>query len=211
MMKIRTAFCAIALLALAACGQKGVDAPLISAADIPVPAAAAPAPVATPAAVTARDGVARFIKLLETAPAKLNDDLDAATAYSTAQGDVLGATCYPAIKVWVASLPPLPAGALVDRINSRVPAPGLVTAFEYARVDRIAVEGSVNAWRNQVTTVLNSGPPPALELACGGLLSDERAFALRIAALIGAGTAAVTIAPAVPGLGELLPVPLSLP
>lgn len=147
--------------------------------------------------------VQRLIDAIERdGPAKIFADLDAATAYGKAQGDLLGPACYPAIKTEIASLPPLPAGALRARIANRPPPVGAVTAFEYLRVDRTGTETSVNAWRQKVQGVLAAGPPQALMLACGGLIQDERNFIARLIAAIGIGSAATAVAP---GLGPLLP------
>lgn len=203
MFNLRLIVIAAVALCLAACG----NASLVAPPPVTTTASAADAAAPVPIAVTSTQ---RFINLLETdGPAKINADLDAATAYAATQGDLLGASCYPAVKAWLATLPPLPAGALATRVNARPPPAGLVTGFEYARVDRTAVEGSVNAWRTQVQTILTTGLSQPLELGCGGLIADERGFALRIAALIGVGATTASLAPVLPGLGPLLPIPIT--
>lgn len=192
-------FAPAALLFLSACGTA------------PVPLSIAPAPAV--ALAPAPSGVQGLINLLETtAPAKLNSDLDAATSYAVAQNDILGAACYPSIKAWLASLPPLPAGKVSSAIAGRPAAPGAVTAFEYARVDRRTVEGSAASWQSQIQAVIANGPPQALLLGCGGLAQDETNFFLRIAALLGVGAATANVAPilapALPAIGAALPIKL---
>lgn len=196
-------FAPAALLFLSACGT--ASAPIV-----------APAPASASAVASAPGGIQGLIQLIETtAPQKIAADLDAAASYAAAQNDILGAACYPSVKAWLASLPPLPAGKVSGAITARPPAPGAVTAFEYARIDRKAVEGSVSGWQAQIQAVMANGAPPALLLGCGGLAQDETNFFLRIAALLGVGAATANIAPllapALPALGGALPIPLALP
>lgn len=212
---MRNGLAAALAMFLAACGT---TQPPAVAPDASATVAASPAPAAAPASgiqaaidriISPTDPVQGIIARIERdGPAKINADMDAAGAYAVSQKDIVAAPCYPAIKVWIAGLPPLPAGALRERIATRAPPIGAATAFEYARVDRIATEGGVNAWRARVQTVLAAGPSPQLMLGCGALLQDERLFIARVAALIGAGATVGAVAPALPMLGPILPVPL---
>ena len=176
----------------------------------------APAPSSAPAPFqpTASTGsLSQLISFIETtAPQKINADLDAAGVYAASQNDLLGAACYPSIKAWIASLPPLPAGKVTANIAARPAPAGAFTGFEYARVDRRVVETSASAWQAQIQALIAQGPPQALLLGCGGLVQDETNFFLRIAALIGAGAATANVAPilvpALPAIGTALPVAL---
>ncbi len=110
-------------------------------------------------------------------------DLDAAQVIAVAHGDALAAACFPALKQF-----------LVAQTGTATPTPdqikGVFSAYEKARVERIALEGAA---------ATGVKLPDYLKLGCAALLQDERLFALRIAALIG-GTYV-----GVPGVGGLLP------
>ena len=110
-------------------------------------------------------------------------DLDAATAIALAHKDDVAVACFPALKKFLAEQTGT-ATPSADQIK------GVFSAYEAARVARIALEGS-----------LAGGPalPSYLKLGCAALLQDERLFALRLAALIAGAQVGA------PGLGGLLP------
>ena len=110
-------------------------------------------------------------------------DLDAATAIADANMDPIGAACYPALKKF-----------LTEQTGTPKPTPdqirGVFSAFEKARVERMALEGRVG----------QGGALPAyLKLGCAALVQDERMFALRLAAFIAGAQVGV------PGVSGLLP------
>ena len=104
-------------------------------------------------------------------------DLDAATARAVANGDQIGATCYPALKQYIGQgLPGIEKPA------------GVFDAFEMARL------GVHNA---------RGGIPDGLKLACAALVQDTAEFAIRMGAIAAGGAASagalpVIIGPAVP-------------
>lgn len=102
-------------------------------------------------------------------------DLQAADAEAVVANDVLGHACYPALTQFIQSLPSAPAGTTVT---------GAFALFEAARITRIQVEGAVGG-----------GVPNYLKLGCGGLLSDERLFLIRLGAIGAAGAATGGLVP----------------
>ena len=99
---------------------------------------------------TTQDPIAGLSKIIAV-------DLDAADAIAVQHNDVLGHACYPVLKQYLGTGTPT-----TDQIM------GVVSAFEKARVTRLAVEGGLSG--------SNLAP---LQLACGGLLLSEREFILR--------------------------------
>lgn len=179
MLRKAVLFTALAV-ALSACGTQAP--PPVTASDAVAPVTAAPVPVVSPA--SPQDAIKQFIEALKN-PTKLYSDLDDATAYATAQKEPLGQACFPAVKAWVKAMPPFPGAQVATNISNRPPPSGVVTAFEYALVDRTVTESSVAVWQTQITTLLNGGSPTALKLACGGLVQDQLEFVTRVNALLG--------------------------
>lgn len=89
-------------------------------------------------------------------------DLQNADKIAVAAKDVLAHACYPALIVWIQSLPSASASTTVS---------GAVSAFELARVTRIGLTGS-------------GGIPDSVKLGCGGLLMDEQTLLLRLGAMV---------------------------
>jgi len=107
-------------------------------------------------------------------------DLDAADAIAVAHNDLVAHACFPVLKKYVA---PDTGKATVDQIK------GVISGFEKARVERLAIEAKVGS---------GAAIPPDLKIGCAALLIDERNFIIRLSALIAGG--------AVPGAGALGPL-----
>lgn len=88
-------------------------------------------------------------------------DLQNADKIAVAAKDVLAHACYPALIVWIQSLPSASASTTVS---------GAVSAFELARVTRIGLTGS--------------SIPDSVKLGCGGLLMDEQTLLLKLGAMV---------------------------
>lgn len=108
-------------------------------------------------------------------------DLDAADTIAVAHNDQVAHACWPVLKKYLAP----PTGQVtVDQVK------GIFSAFEKARVERLAIERKVG----QGLQI-----PTELKLGCSALLLDEQQFIIRLGALVGGGALGV------PGLGGLLP------
>lgn len=110
-------------------------------------------------------------------------DLDAALVIATRYNDALAMACWPALKRFLTEQTGT-AQPTVDQVK------GVFSAWEKARVERIAVEGKAGQGVKL---------PDYLKLGCAALLQDERLFALRLSGLIFGASAGV------PGIGTLLP------
>lgn len=108
-------------------------------------------------------------------------DLDAALVIANAHGDVIAAACWPALKQFFTEQTGT-GTPTVDQVR------GVFSAWEKARVERIALEGKAGTGVKL---------PDYLKLGCAALVQDERLFALRLAALIAGASVGV------PGLGNL--------
>lgn len=110
-------------------------------------------------------------------------DLDAALVIANAHGDVIAAACWPALKRFLTEQTGT-ATPTADQVR------GVFSAWEKARVERIALEGKAGQGVKL---------PDYLKLGCAALVQDERLFALRLAAMIGGASVGV------PGVGTFLP------
>jgi hypothetical protein len=110
-------------------------------------------------------------------------DLDAATAIAVAHNDEIAAACYPALKRF-----------FMETLATPTPSPdqvkGVFSAWEKARVERIALEGKAGVG---VTF------PTYLKLGCAAMVQDERNFGIRLAAMIAGAQIGM------PGVSGLLP------
>lgn len=123
-------------------------------------------------------------------------DLDAALAIAQAHNDELAIPCWPALKRFFTETTGSP-NATADQIK------GVFSAWEKARVERIAIEGKSAGGG----TIL----PNYLKLGCAAMVQDDRNFFIRLAAMIaaassGAPGAVGAVKGAVPVIQQLAPV-----